>query len=151
MQDRARGVVIDQEGDVYVGGTTWGDVDGNSSAGMEDVVLAKFSGDGSKYWTRQYGAEYSDEFRGIAVDSRDRIYISGQTGHVLENVEILLMRVDADGEMELNEAFGTEEHDDGQAIAVDGSDHVYIVGGTYGALDGEHAGVADLFVMRVCE
>jgi len=46
--DRARGVVTDSSGNVYVSGDTYGRLDGNTSAGNADLFVVKYNSSGTK-------------------------------------------------------------------------------------------------------
>jgi len=46
--DRAYGVATDSSGNVYVTGYTSGSLDGNTSAGVEDLFVVKYNSDGVK-------------------------------------------------------------------------------------------------------
>src|SRR5690606_16987731 len=52
--DRAAGVAVSGEGDVYVAGSTRGEL-GAVSLGGSDVFLRKYAADGAHLWTRQFG------------------------------------------------------------------------------------------------
>jgi len=46
--DRARGVATDSSGNVYVTGDTYGGLDGNTSAGYNDLFVVKYNSSGTK-------------------------------------------------------------------------------------------------------
>ena len=46
--DKGRGVTTDSSGNIYVTGTTSGDLDGNTSSGQEDIFLVKYDSSGTK-------------------------------------------------------------------------------------------------------
>ena len=46
--DRARGVVTDSSGNVYVTGDTYGGLDGNTNAGNADIFVVKYNSSGTK-------------------------------------------------------------------------------------------------------
>jgi hypothetical protein len=77
-QEFGYAIKADGDGSVYVTGSTDGNLDGNSNAGLTDVFLAKYDSAGSKKWTKTVG---SLEFElGSAVDVRNGdIYITGET------------------------------------------------------------------------
>lgn len=79
-EDVAAGVAVDARGNVYVTGATQGALDGNLSAGAQDLFLVKYDPAGSKLWTRQAGSTAGDRPCGIAIDPTGNIYIAGKTG-----------------------------------------------------------------------
>ena len=64
--DYANGVVTDSSGNVYVTGTTFGGLDGNTSAGANDLFVVKYNSSGTKQWTKQLGTSSTDSANGIA-------------------------------------------------------------------------------------
>ena len=60
-------------------GNQKGDIDGNTNAGVQDIFLVKFNPSGVKQWIRLLGSSSHDYSRGIAIDSRDNIYLTGFT------------------------------------------------------------------------
>ncbi len=77
----ARGVAIDNTGQVIVGGAFWGTVDlgggAFTSAGRDDLFLAKFTSGGTHIWSRQYGDANAARSFDIATDSGRNIVMTG--------------------------------------------------------------------------
>jgi len=46
--DYANGVATDSSGNVYVAGDTYGGLDGNTSAGYNDLFVVKYNSSGTK-------------------------------------------------------------------------------------------------------
>ena len=46
--DWGRGVTTDSSGNIYVTGYTTGDLDGNTSSGLQDIFLVKYDSSGTK-------------------------------------------------------------------------------------------------------
>ena len=82
--DKGRGVTTDSSGNIYVTGTTSGNLDGNTSSGLDDIFLVKYNSSGTKQWTKQLGTTSWDEGHGVTVDSSDNIYVTGFTGGGLD-------------------------------------------------------------------
>ena len=53
--DYGNGVNIDSSGNIYMTGYTLGDLDGNTSSGLDDIFLVKYNSSGTKQWTKQLG------------------------------------------------------------------------------------------------
>jgi len=68
-RDYANDVVTDSSGNVYVTGTTYGGLDGNTSAGNADLFVVKYNSSGTKQWTKQLGSSSRDFDIGVATDS----------------------------------------------------------------------------------
>ena len=58
--DTANGVATDSSGNVYVAGGTYGGLDGNTSAGVNDLFIVKYNSSGIKQWTNQLGSSSRD-------------------------------------------------------------------------------------------
>ena len=101
--DIGRGVAIDGNDNLYVTGYTGGALDGNVSAGNFDIFLLKYNSSGVKQWTRQLGTISDDVGRGLSIDSKDKIFITGSTGGALDgevnagNFDIFLVKYDSEG------------------------------------------------------
>ena len=67
--DYANGVSTDSSGNVYVTGGTKGGLDGNTSAGANDLFVVKYNSSGTKQWTKQLGTSSYDQAYGVAIDS----------------------------------------------------------------------------------
>ncbi|MDH7499642.1 MAG: SBBP repeat-containing protein [candidate division NC10 bacterium] len=78
-EDVGYGIALDSSGNIYVTGSTEGDLDGNINAGLKDIFLVKYNSSGVRQWTRLLGTTADDVARGIAMDSSDEIYITGFT------------------------------------------------------------------------
>ncbi|MBN2722680.1 MAG: hypothetical protein JXR95_01270 [Deltaproteobacteria bacterium] len=67
-------------------GSTEGSLDSNSSSGSYDIFLTKYSADGTKYWTRQWGTsnyDLMDSGGNLAISSGDILYFAGYTDGAL--------------------------------------------------------------------
>lgn len=75
------GLSIDPAGNVIVGGSFSGNVDFGggfrASAGNTDAFLASYTAAGAHRWSRRFGGDGADEFRGVAVDSSANVYAGG--------------------------------------------------------------------------
>jgi len=85
-QDEAWAVAIDNLGNAYITGFTLSTTDmatpgahQTTYMGGWDAFLAKFSSAGTMEWGTYYGGSYTDIGRGIACDTSNNIYISGET------------------------------------------------------------------------
>ena len=78
QSDAARGIALDQFGNVIVGGTTGGNL-GTVNYGSGDVFLTKFDPSGNLIWLSQYGTGAFDATFGISSDGNGNIYAAGFT------------------------------------------------------------------------
>jgi len=82
--DWGSGVTTDSSGNIYVTGFTYGDLDGNTSSGNQDIFLVKYNSSGTKQWTKQLGTSSLDRGFGVTTDSSGNIYVTGRTGGGLD-------------------------------------------------------------------
>ena len=81
----SEGVALDADGNIFITGWTWGDLDGQTNAGEDDAFLSKYDTSGSLLWTRLLGTTSYDVGRGgVAADADGNIFISGTTGGDLD-------------------------------------------------------------------
>ena len=101
--DSATGVATDSLGNVYVAGTTHGELDGNSNAGSSDIFVVKYNSSGTKQWTRQLGTSSDDYATGVATDASGNIYVTGSTSGGLDGNsnagewDLFVVKYDSDG------------------------------------------------------
>lgn len=82
--DEAWGVAMDGNGNAYIAGSTFGNLDGQTNAGGIDGFVAKYDPSGNKEWTRLIGTAGDDAVWGIAVDRHANIFTTGYTGGNLD-------------------------------------------------------------------
>lgn len=161
--DDGTGVVVDNNNNVYVTGSTQGDLDGNvhiGAVGKSNIFLTKFDSNGGKQWTRTMGTEYGNESfaKAVAVDNSGYIYITGGADGALDGVtsytlnsDIFLAKYDSAGTVQWIQTLGSSPNNGeyGRSVTVDGSGNVYVTGWTSGNLDGNiSAGYNDIFLLK---
>jgi len=132
-------IAVDSEDQVYITGKTGGSLDGNPLVGVRDVFLTRFSGDGTKAWTRQWGHGDVDCGRSIAISADDALYIAGyvippESANLA--ADVFLTRLDRDGQIEWTDIWGTYEIENGWSVAIDGAGDVLVTGKTLADLEG---------------
>jgi photosystem II stability/assembly factor-like uncharacterized protein len=133
-------VAVDGSG-VYVTGYTAGVLPGQSSAGGNDAFVRKYDAAGTELWTRQFGSSATDIAYGVASDTSGAYVIgsttgtwSGQTSAGGEDV--LVRKLDPDGNPLWTRQFGTSGTDRGNAGAA-GASGLYVIGYVASALPGQ--------------
>lgn len=153
--DYALSLALDSEGNIYMVGNTEGNLDGEINSGEQDIFLTKFDSYGNKLWTKLYGTEKTDYGRFVKVDSSGNIYITGYTEGDFDGngnkggLDVVLMKLDKDGETEWIRQIGTEGADLGSSIVFDNSENIYIFGYIEGSYDGNpYFGNIDAFAAK---
>jgi hypothetical protein len=163
-RDEHGGIVIDGSDNVYVTGTSYGSWNGPDSYGVDnqtplhafngsasfDIFALKLGSDGSYKWHTFYGSDSSDYAHGIALDSGGNVYITGYSnatwngpdtktplnGHSGGSYDLFVLKLDSEGSHKWHTFYGGVLEDNPSAIAIDGSDNVYVTGYSYATWSG---------------
>jgi len=154
--DEARAVAVHgATGNVYVTGTTAGNLDGQTHQGGGDAFLIKYNASGEKQWTRLLGTAEVDNGWSVAVDSNENIYVAGLTAGNLGGqtnsgyYDAFLAKYNASGSLQWVRLVGSNFYDYGNAVAVSSSGNIFIAGVAGGSIDGQaYAGLYDMFVAK---
>ncbi len=142
FQQQASEVLVDADGFLYVIGYTWGGFDGQPNVGEYDVFVIKADSDGNKIWTRIYGTPQYDNAQGAALDPEGHLVLTGSTEGqwpgqtALGFSDILVLKIDNDGELLWARQLGTDGFDFSHAVAIHPSGNIALSGMTTGALPG---------------
>jgi len=140
--DYGYSVTTDSSGNIYVTGYTYGDLDGNTSSGGQDIFLVKYNSSGTKQWTKQLGSSGWDWGNGVTTDSSGNIYVTGYTNGGLDGNtnsgygDIFLVKYNSSGTKQWTKQLGTSSSDSGNGVTTDSSGNIYVTGSTGGGLDG---------------
>jgi hypothetical protein len=168
--DYGAGIVVDSSGNSYV----TGEFEGTSafgattltSAGINDIYVAKMDSGGNFLWAKRAGGTSYDRGRGIAVDSSGNTYITGYFQGTAEfgattltsagSSDTYIAKVDSGGNFLWAKRAGGTSGDEGHGIAVDSSGNAYVTGiftGTavFGAttLTSTSVGGGDTYIAKV--
>jgi len=148
-EDQTRSVASDGAGGVYVGGSTFGGLNG-PNAGLSDAWIARYDGaTGNQLWLRQLGTSANDSANGVAPDGTGGVYVTGHTegslgGPFVGDTDIWLARYDSVGNQlwirQLSSTGNLFSYDYAYAATADGSGGVYVTGQTMGSLGGQFFG-----------
>jgi uncharacterized delta-60 repeat protein len=129
--DDAKGLVIDDSGNVYVGGTSSASSTGN------DFVTVKYDSLGNERWVRRYDGpgNGNDEARGIAIGGAGNIYVAGLSYGGSTDVDYATVKYDTAGVQQWVRRYNgpANSADEAYAIAADAAGNVYVTGVSYGA------------------
>eukprot|EP01032_Pedospumella_encystans_P017579 gene17579-20025_t len=140
-------MAIDASGNMYLTGhTSSATVDGQTSAGMNDILLVKVNSNGVKLWTKRFGGAGHDFAYGVAVDSaHSLVYVTdrtmsnpfhGTTNSIANNAYLLVINA-ADGSLLYSTVYQSSALiSAGESVATNGV-RTYISGETGGNFQGQ--------------
>lgn len=153
--DYANAIASDVEGNVFICGFTYSDLEPGQAHGGIDAYLAKYDSNGTQVWLKQLGTANSDRAKGIATDSSGNVFICGTTEGDLEPGQHIgvrdafLSKYDPNGNQMWVKQLGTTLDDYASAIATDALGYVFICGTTHGDLEpGQHHGGLDAYLAK---
>lgn len=149
--------VRDSDGNVFVLGTTTGNVGGqiNQSA-SGDVMLRKYDSAGNLLWSKLTGATDKADGMALAVDSKGAAIIAGQiTGKIgtapsAGGLDSFVIKINANGEEAFVRQVGSALEDGATALTVGPDDAIYVGGYVKGRIAGAAGtvGGADNYVIK---
>ena len=150
--DYAQSVATDTAGNVYITGSTNGNL-GGLNAGEYDIFLAKYDASGVLMWVQQTGSTGDDEAAALAVDRDGNVYVTGASngnlgGPNAGNYDIFLAKYGPSGSLLWMRQSGTVAREDATGVAIDSVGNAYITGSTRGNLAATSAGVEDVFLAK---
>ena len=142
-------VALDGSDNVCLAGYFNGTVDfggGNlTSAGSNDVFLAKYDAGGAHVWSKKFGAGGFDDAYGVAVDGGDNVYVVGYFNGTVDfgggglvsagSGDMFIAKYNSAGTHLWSKRFGSTLLDLGLGVAVDGSNNVLLTGSFRGTVD----------------
>ena len=145
---------IDASDCVYITGSTTGSL-GAKNAGKEDIIIIKFDPDGRPLWSQQIGTDSTDAGKGIYVDNKGFLFVTGYTLGKLGitskgNADGFVIKLDTNGNTIFALQFGTTEND--MCNSITGYEgELYICGTTSGDLAEKNKGFLDMFVGEITD
>ena len=149
-QDYGRGISFDSSGNVVVTGSFEATVDFGcgslTSAGGDDIFVAKYSSTGGCVWLKRFGSSSQDFAAAIAADSSGNIVLTGNYKGTIDfgggsltsgptYPDIFVAKLSATGSQLWSKSFGSTSSDKGQGVAVDSSSNVILTGYFNGTVD----------------
>ena len=126
--DDADGLVIADDGSVFVYGTAGGPLPGNVHGGgtLSDAYVGKFDGDGGLEWLTQLGTAERDQITAIALAADGGVALGGFTSGAMPGAgsnagssDAFVGKLAANGETEWVHQFGTADSDQLNHLVMD--------------------------------
>jgi len=133
-RDNAVAIAVDNTGNVYVTGKSFGSVSGF------DYATVKYSSSGHQQWVARYDgpASFTDEVRDIAVDGSGNVYVTGYSKGSGTYYDYATVKYNTSGiEQWVARDYGPGIDDKAAAIAVDDAGNVYVTGISTGPETGD--------------
>ena len=169
--DRCYSVVLDNSGNVYCAGYTYGAL-GEANGGDADAFIMKLNSSGVLQWVTQLGgttiasggdSSGDDLCKSVALDNSGNVYCAGYTTGALGeanggSADAFVMKLNSSGDLEwVTQLGGTTAANGGdnsgndrcESVALDDSGNIYCAGYTDGALGEANGGYVDAFVMKL--
>lgn len=147
---KINGVATDASGNVYIAGSTEAPnsmADGghqNSLKGPQDALLVKFNSSGTRQWATYYGYDDGSTYgNALAVDGSNNVYLAGTTSatrflatassHQPTHAggdDGYLVKFSSSGTRDWATFYGGVNDDEANAVAIDGSNNIYLSGCT---------------------
>lgn len=158
--DAAKAVATDSQGNVYMLGTTAGNLGGEvnrSGTLANDVTLSKYDAAGNLIFTRMLGATADSDGLAIAVDASDNVLIAGRTEAKLDPTafgglsDSFVTKFSGTGQELWTRQAGSILGDAAMAITTDASGNVFVGGRVQGTIPGASAsqGADDAYVSKL--
>lgn len=107
-------------------------------------------------WIEQIGSSATDAGQAIATDPDGNVFVAGYVGGSLDGMtylgeaDLFVVKLDPNGLVLWGRQLGSTELDAATGVATDAAGDVYVVGQTFGGLDGaEPAGDSDVVVVKL--
>lgn len=157
-QSNTGGIAVDSVGNVYVVGSTLGDLDGQvNTATTGDVFLTKFDTSGNVIFSRLLGANEDASAFNITIDANDNIIVVGQTNSdlsttdVLDSTDAFVSKFASNGDLLFTYQLDTFSTTDASAVTVDAAGNIYVGGSTTGDINisSGFAGGKDSLILKI--
>ncbi|PPR79034.1 MAG: hypothetical protein CFH01_00645 [Alphaproteobacteria bacterium MarineAlpha2_Bin1] len=156
--DRAEAVAVDSNGDVYVVGTTEGDL-GNQQVDpvAKDIFLQKYDAAGNLLFTRRLGAPFDGSAFSVKVDANDNIFVAGQVHGLLDadghggNYDTFVSKYDKNGLEIFTRQLAPFADDGAFSMSLNTDGDVFLAGFTKSAIapDKTHGGNSDAYITKL--
>lgn len=130
--DYGEAVAIDTQGNVLVGGQTFGSIGRRDNRGADAFVI-KYSSAGQIVWRRQPGPARYERLRGVATDFADNVIAVGETNGSVGGPnhgadDGFVVKYAADGTVQWKRQFSSTQLDFANAVTADPAGNVIVAG-----------------------
>ncbi len=168
--DVANDILVNEDGTVFVTGSTEGDLFGEPNQGEEcllppcqDIFLTKFDNSCQEVWTKQFGTAHNESGLSMSFTNDGKIAIAGFTNGLFESFlsnstdpqdydkrldDVYLAILKTDGSLEYIQQWGTNQYDYFNDLVVLPDGTIYAAGTTNGNFTDKKIGGKDALFMK---
>jgi hypothetical protein len=142
FSQNAWGIAADGSGNAVVTGSFWGTVNFGggalTSAGLNDIFIAKFDTNGNHLWSKRCGDTSQQEGRGVAIDAWGNVIMTGHSSGTVDfgggpvssagSYDVFVVKYNASGNHIWSKCFGDMYAQYGQCAVADGLGNVIATG-----------------------
>jgi hypothetical protein len=127
-----RALTTGLDGSIYVSGWTSGNLDMQINNGAGDTFLTKYSPDGTKAWTRQFGSSGDDSGTSLATGLDGSIYVAGYTLGPIDgeayrgSFDAFITKYNPDGIKLWTRLFGSNSSEKAYALTTGADGSIYV-------------------------
>ncbi len=139
--DAPSAITTDLQGNIFVTGETVGGIDGHTLQNEEwsDAFITKFSPDGKKIWTKEFGSAYGNS---VQTDMNGNIYLCGTVSKLFDGKgskgSHFIIKYNQQGNRLWTKQYGNPLNISySSSLVIDDSGMIYVTGGLFGGI-GEH-------------
>jgi hypothetical protein len=152
-----KATAVDVNGNVFVVGSTTGDLGSGLVQGDQDVYLRKYDSAGGLVWSRLLGASASATGLALATDGNGNVAIAGKvTGRLTTTAigggdDTFVTKYDSQGRELFTRQIAPALNDQANALAFGTDGSLYVAGQTKSALSASvtHGGGSDAYLMKL--
>lgn len=161
------GVALDPAGYVVATGSFFGAIDLGggplSSAGQQDIYLAKFDSSGNHVWSRRFGDAVAQFARSVVIDGSGNVIVTGYFNGSVNfggtslvsagGSDIFVVKFDTNGGFVWSKRFGDANTQTGNDVALDSAGNLIATGAVSGSVDFgggalASAGQSDIYLVK---
>ena len=127
-QDEPFDMAVDGDGNIIIGAT----LDGSAFDATRDYGILKFDASGNLLWVNRYDGPANDwdDLNALALDTHNKIYVTGQSNGVDSGPDFASLRYEEDGTgmWEARYSSAGNKSDQAMDVLVDSEGNVFVVG-----------------------
>ena len=156
LDDSANSIVLDKEYNIYIAGSTKGEISNQTNNGGSDILLSALTFGGDHLWSKTQGTSAEDKGKSLAIGLDGNIYLAATTNGNLNGEEnrgfsdVAISAQDTNGNQLWTSLFGSDQIDVAAGLNSTKDGRLILVGSTNGNFEGEiNQGTRDVFTKSV--